>query len=68
MNKAKLIFRPRISETMQSMEVGDVVVVETKDVKVNTARNAADRLKKKGYVFTISDRGMINEFAIKRIS
>lgn len=68
MNKAKLIFRPRISETLQAMEVGDVVVVDTKNVKINTARNAANRLKGKGYVFVISDKDMINQFRVERIS
>lgn len=68
MNKAKLIFRPRISETLQAMEVGDVVVVDTKNVKINTARNAAVRLKEKGFVFVISDKDMINQFRVERIS
>jgi predicted transcriptional regulator of viral defense system len=53
--------------TLQEMKPGESIKISTKVVKTNILRNASSNLKKVGYLFRVSDRGLINETIVECI-
>lgn len=54
---------------LRSMEVGTSRIFKTKDYKLSTATKTARRLKRdEGLTFKVTEKGMINQFRVERIS
>ena len=51
--------------TLQEMKLGMRVKISTVDVKTSNLRTAASRLKKEGYLFLVSEKGLINETIVE---
>ena len=51
--------------TLQEMKPGTSLKIPTEDIKTSTLRSAASQLKKMGYLFRVSDRGLINETIVE---
>lgn len=67
-NKPKFIKRISPKETLMSMEVGDTVIIPTKNIKTPAIRMAALRIEqKKDGKFYITEQGMINETQVTRL-
>ena len=64
----KLIVR-KISAagTLKVMKVGETLVVNYKDIKTETLRNAATRLNSAGRKYVVSTDGLINKTRVSRI-
>ena len=50
--------------TLRAMKSGTVLRISTRDIKTPSLRSAADRLKKFGYVFHVTEAGLVNETLI----
>lgn len=50
--------------TLRAMKSGTVLRVSTRDIKTNSLRSAADRLKRYGYSFHVTEAGLVNETLI----
>lgn len=50
--------------TLRAMKSGTVLRVLTRDIKTNSLRSAADRLKRYGYSFHVTEAGLVNETLI----
>ena len=63
--KSKKIVLP--SATLREMKAGMRVKLPTSEVKTTTLRMTASKLKKEGYLFRVSDKGLINETIVECI-
>ena len=59
-------FSPVIG-TLANMSVKEVIEIDIKDFKEYSIRNAAIKLKKKGYLFSVSSAGRIDTTAVMRL-
>ena len=55
------------SATLQEMKQGMIVKIPTEKIKTSILRMTASKLKKKGYLFRVSDKGLINETIVECI-
>ena len=53
------------SATLREMKTGMSLKLSTEDVKTSTLRMTASNLKKEGYLFRVSDKGLINETIVE---
>ena len=65
--KLRIVTKPSLKETMKSLERGVPTKFEIKDFKMNSIRNAASTLKEKGYIFQVSETGMVDGCIVTRI-
>jgi UDP-N-acetylenolpyruvoylglucosamine reductase len=56
---------PDTQGTLQSMNKGDVLIVNIKDAKTQNIRTAASRIK--NMVFEITEKGLVSETKVTRI-
>ena len=61
--KMKKVVLP--SATLREMKPGMSLRLPTEKVKTNTLRMTACHLKKEGYLFRVSDKGLINETIVE---
>lgn len=50
--------------TLRAMKSGTVLRISTRNIKTPSLRSAADRLKKFGYAFHVTEAGLVNETLI----
>jgi len=50
--------------TLRAMKSGMVIKIPTREIKTPSLRSAADRLKKFGYSFHVTEAGLVNETLI----
>jgi hypothetical protein len=50
--------------TLRAMKSGMVLRIPTREIKTPSLRSAADRLKKFGYTFHVTEAGLVNETLI----
>lgn len=55
------------SATLREMSAGMTVRIPTKEIKTSILRMTASKLKKKGYLFRVSDKGLTNETIVECI-
>ena len=51
--------------TLKEMKPGMTLKIATEDIKTNILRMTASKLKKEGYLFLVSDKGLINETIVE---
>jgi TusA-related sulfurtransferase len=51
--------------TLKEMKPGMTLKIATEDIKTNILRMTASNLKKEGYLFLVSDKGLINETIVE---
>lgn len=56
---------PDTQGTLQSMNKGDVLIVNIRDAKTQNIRTAASRIK--NMVFEITEKGMVDETKVTRL-
>lgn len=66
-SKVKIVSKPSLSQTLKSLEVGKPTLFQTSQFKTQPARVCATELKSKGYEFTITEDGMVNEYIVTRL-
>lgn len=67
MDRSLLKFKKVVSPiaTLQEMNPGMSITLSTEDIKTSALRSAASVLKKQGYLFRVSDRGLINQTIVE---
>ena len=67
MEKTMLKFKKLVlpSATLREMKPGMSLKLSTEEVKTNTLRGTASKLRKEGYLFFVSDKGLINETIVE---
>ena len=62
-----LIFKNVVqpAATLQEMKPGMSLNIPTEYIKTSILRATASQLKKEGYLFRVSDRGLINETIVE---
>ena len=55
------------SATLREMKPGESLRFSTKEIKTTNLRSTASKLKKEGYLFRVSDKGLINETIVECI-
>lgn len=63
----KIVRKPSARETLLYMETGITYRIKSRQFKANVIRATATELKKKGYEFTVSEAGLIDEVLVTRI-
>lgn len=67
--KVVVIRKTTFIDMLRSMKVGTSRIFKTKDYKLSTATKTARRLKRnEGLTFKVTEKGMINQFRVERIS
>ena len=61
--KSKKVLMP--TATLRRMKAGRSVKFKTAKVKTSILRVTASKLKKEGYLFYVSDKGLINETIVE---
>ena len=60
-------YRPLVMDTLRSISIGDSLTIRTKDIKASSIRSGIRYLNKKGYEFTQTERGLIDEVKVTRL-
>lgn len=60
-------YKMKVSDVLRDMEVGQRIMVKSREAKYPSLCNAAYRLKAEGYVFAVSQRGLIDETLVTRL-
>ena len=63
--KSKKVVLP--SATLREMTPGMSVKLSTVEVKTSILRSTASKLKQEGYLFRVSDKGLVNETIVECI-
>lgn len=61
--KSKKVVLP--SATLREMKAGMSLKLSTNKIKTSTLRMTASKLKKEGYLFRVSDKGLVNETIVE---
>lgn len=61
--KSKKVVLP--SATLREMKTGMSLKLSTNKIKTSTLRMTASKLKKEGYLFRVSDKGLVNETIVE---
>lgn len=67
MEATNFVVKKALTETLLNMKVKEVIEINIKDFKENSIRNAANKLKSKGYLFSVSSAGRIDTTAVTRL-
>lgn len=67
MEATNFVVKKALTETLLNMKVKEVIGINIKDFKENSIRNAANKLKSKGYLFSVSSAGRIDTTAVMRL-
>lgn len=67
MEATNFVVKKALTETLLNMKVKEVIEISIKDFKENSIRNAANKLKSKGYLFSVSSAGRIDTTAVMRL-
>ena len=65
METTNFVTKKSLTGTLANMSVKEVIEINIKDFKEYSIRNAAIKLKKKGYLFSVSSAGRIDSNEIK---
>ena len=67
METTTLLFKKVVlpTATLREMKAGMSLKLKTEEVKTNTLRMTASNLKREGYLFRVSDKGLINETIVE---
>lgn len=69
METTTLLFKKVVlpTATLREMKQGMSIKLSTAEVKTNTLRMTASNLKREGYLFRVSDKGLTNETIVECI-
>lgn len=67
METTNFAFKKALTDTLLQMSEKEVIEIHARDFKENSIRNAANKLKKKGYLFSVSSAGRIDTTAVMRL-
>lgn len=67
LKKVEIIQCPSLMETLRSFEIGVGNLFSIRDYKIQAVRNAASKLKKEGFDFLVTEKGMIDQFIVTRL-
>lgn len=67
LKKVEIKYRPSLTETLKSLEIGVGNLFSIRDYKAAVVRSAATKLKSSGYGFSITEEGMIDEYIVTRL-
>lgn len=67
MEATNFVTKKSLIGTLANMSVKEVIEINIKDFKEYSIRNAANNLKKKGYLFSVSSAGRIDTTAVMRL-
>ncbi len=69
METTTLLFKKVVlpTATLREMKQGMSIKLSTADVKTTTLRMTASNLKREGYMFRVSDKGLTNETIVECI-
>ena len=68
MEKTSFVTKKTLTETFRRLPIGGEITVKTHDFKFNTAKTAKYNLRKEGIEIKLTERGMINEYKVTRLS
>lgn len=68
MEKTSFVTKKTLTETFRRLSVGGEITVKTRDFKFNTAKTAKYNLRKEGIEIKLTERGMIDEYKVIRLS
>lgn len=67
MEATNFVVKKSLTGTLLKMRVKEVTEIHARDFKENSVRNAANKLKSKGYLFSVSSAGRIDTTAVMRL-
>ena len=67
MERTNFVTKKTLIGALSNMSVKGVIEIISKDFKEYSIRNAANNLKKKGYLFSVSSAGRIDTTAVMRL-
>ena len=67
METTNFAVKKSLTGTLLQMSIKEVIEIHIKDFKENSIRNTANKLKQKGYLFSVSSAGRIDTTAVMRL-
>ena len=67
METTNFAVRKSLTGTLSRMSVKEVIEISIKDFKENSIRNTANKLKRKGYLFSVSSAKRVDTTAVMRL-
>lgn len=67
MEATNFALKKSLTGTLLQMSIKEVIEIHIKDFKEASVRNAANKLNKKGYSFSVSAAGRIDTTAVMRL-
>lgn len=67
MEATNFAVKKTLTGTLLQMSEKEVIEIHARDFKENSIRNAANKLKKKGCLFSVSSAGRIDTTAVMRL-
>lgn len=69
MVKTKFVTKISLQETLLLMRRGESKTIGSRDAKANVVHSTVSRIKKNhGFVYSVTEKGMVNEVTVTRIS
>lgn len=67
MEQTKFVTKILLSETLKQMPINGVLKIKSRTSKPSTVHSVATRLKRRGFLFQVSERGMVDECVVTRL-
>ena len=68
MEKTNFVTKKTLTETFRRLPIGGEITVNSRDFKCKTAKTAKYNLRKEGIEIKLTERGMIDEYKVIRLS
>lgn len=65
---AKMVSKISPQETLKNLTVNEPVLIPSNKIKPSVVRATAKQLRSQGYVFDVTEAGLINETRVTRIA
>lgn len=65
--RVRIVRKPSLPATLRAMQPGIKQRFQTRDFKLQVMKNGITALRKKGYDFDLTEKGLVNEYDVTRI-
>lgn len=63
----KIVSRPSLNDTLRNLPLGKPQKFSVRQFKISGMRTAASTMKKQGYEFSVSEKGLVDEYIVTRL-
>lgn len=68
MEKTNFVTKKTLTETLRRLPIGGEITIKTRDFKFSSAKTAKYNLRREGIEIDLTEKDMINEYKVTRLS